>query len=179
VAKSKSCVVLPFLIGLVASIVLGWWGFPKILYSQKTQPIRFDHVVHVQDVAMACEDCHSYREDGSFAGYPTNANCVGCHESVQGEDPDEVKYVAEYVEQEKEVKWLIYQKQPDNVYFSHIAHKDFDCTSCHPDVANMNTPPVYYENRLSGYSKDTMKMWQCEECHAKSGASNACFVCHK
>ena len=39
-AKCKSCVVLPFLIGLVASVVLGWWGFPVVLYSQKTQPIR-------------------------------------------------------------------------------------------------------------------------------------------
>ena len=128
---------------------------------------------------MACEDCHAFREDGSYAGMPTNANCVGCHEDVQGEDPDEARYVTEYVQQEKEVEWLGYQKQPDNVYFSHIAHKELDCTTCHPDVANMSTPPVYYENRLSGYSKDTMKMWQCEECHAKSGASNACFVCHK
>jgi hypothetical protein len=24
-----------------------------------------------------------------------------------------------------------------------------------------------------------MKMWQCERCHAESGASNACYVCHK
>ena len=178
-ANSKSCVVLPFLVGLAASIVLGWWGFPKVLYSQKTQPIRFDHVVHVEDQAMACEDCHAFREDGSFTGMPTNANCVGCHEDVQGEDPEEERYVTEYVQQEKEVEWLAYQTQPDNVYFSHIAHKDLECTSCHPDVATMKTPPVYYENRLSGYSKDTMKMWQCEECHAKTGASNACFVCHK
>jgi hypothetical protein len=64
----------------------------------------------------------------------------------------------------------------DNVYFSHIAHKDkFECNACHPDVAKI-APHMYYENRLSGYSKDTMKMWQCEECHAKNGASNACFV---
>ncbi len=179
-AKCKSCVVLPFLIGLVASIVLGWWGFPKVLYSQKAQPIRFDHVVHVDGQGIACEDCHAFRENGSFAGLPTNANCVGCHEDVQGEDPDEARYVAEYVQKEKEVEWLTYQKQPDNVYFSHIAHKEkFECTACHPDVASMSTPPVYYENKLSGYSKDTMKMWQCEECHAQNGASNACFVCHK
>lgn len=179
-AKSKSCVVLPFLVGLVASIVLGWWGFPKVLYSQKTQPIRFDHVVHVDDQAMACEDCHFFREDGSFSGLPTNESCVGCHEDVQGEDPDEERFVAEYVQQEKEVDWRVYQFQPDNVYFSHIAHKDkFECTACHHDMAKTSTPPVYYENRLTGYSKDTMKMWQCERCHAQNGASNACFVCHK
>ncbi|MDY0274323.1 MAG: menaquinone reductase multiheme cytochrome c subunit QrcA [Desulfomicrobium sp.] len=178
-AKSKSCVVLPFLIGLVASIVLGWWGFPKVLYSQKTQPIRFDHIVHVEDQGMECEDCHAFRDDGSFTGLPTNANCVDCHEDVQGDDPDEALFVAEYVEKEREVEWLVYQKQPDNAYFSHIAHKDIECINCHPDVANMSTPPVYFENRLTGYSKDTMKMWQCERCHAQRGTSNACFVCHK
>lgn len=58
-------------------------GIPKVLYSQKTQPIRFDHVVHVDGQAMACEDCHAFRENGSFAGMPTNENCVGCHEDVQ------------------------------------------------------------------------------------------------
>lgn len=179
-AKCKSCVVLPFLVGLVASIVLGWWGFPKVLYSQKNQPIRFDHVVHVDNQAMECDACHSFRKDGSFAGLPTNANCIECHSEIQGEDPEEARYVNDFVKKGKEVEWLVYQTQPDNVYFSHIAHKGkFECTKCHLDMANAKTPPVYYENRLSGYSKNTMKMWQCEECHAQNHASNACFVCHK
>ncbi|MBZ4686060.1 MAG: hypothetical protein JG774_1805 [Desulfomicrobiaceae bacterium] len=178
-ANSKSSVVLPFLVGVVASLVLGWWAFPKVLYSQKTQPIRFDHVVHVEGQAMTCDQCHTFRENGSFTGLPTTQSCADCHLDVQGEDPEEERFVTEYVQQGKEVEWLVYQYQPDNVYFSHIAHKDIECTKCHLDVANMKNPPVYYENRISGYSKNTMKMWECERCHAQNGASNACFVCHK
>ena len=128
---------------------------------------------------MECESCHSYREDGSYAGLPTTEACAECHEEAVSEDPEEIRFVEEYVAEGKEVPWLIYQKQPDNVYFSHIAHDGLDCTECHIDVASMDTPPVFYENKLSGYSKDTMKMWQCERCHAENGASNACYVCHK
>lgn len=178
-AKEKSCVLLPFLVGLVAAIALGWWGFPRVLYSKKVQPIRFSHPVHVDDMGLDCEYCHYYREDGSFAGMPTTYSCAECHEEAVSDDPAEIKFVEEYVVPGKEVPWLVYQKQPDNVYFSHIAHEDLDCTECHIDVASMDTPPVFYENRLTGYSKDTMKMWQCERCHAESGASNACYVCHK
>jgi hypothetical protein len=60
-----------------------------------------------------------------------------------------------------------------------MAHADLDCTDCHMDMSEVDTPPVYYENKLTGYSKQTMKMWQCERCHAENGASNACYVCHK
>ena len=55
----------------------------------------------------------------------------------------------------------------------------------HLDMASSKKPPVFRENRISGYSQNTMKMWQCEACHANpnhlgsTNASNACFVCHK
>ena len=181
-AKTKSCAVLPFvtfIVGFVGVLVLGWWGFPKVLYSEKVQPIRFSHKIHVEDQGMDCEQCHSFREDGSYAGLPTTEQCAECHSEVMGEDPEEQKFVEEYVNQNREVGWLVYQKQPDNVYFSHIAHQDFECSECHLDVADTDTPPVFYENKLSGYSKNTMKMWQCERCHAQNGASNACYICHK
>ena len=180
-SKKKSCVVLPFLVGFVAALFIGWWGFPKVLYSEKTQPIHFSHKVHVEDQGMACEDCHFYREDGSYAGLPTTESCAMCHEFPMSEDPAELEFVEKYINEGdyKEVPWLVYQKQPDNVYFSHIAHDGVDCAMCHPDMAFNETPPVYYENRLTKYSKQTMKMWECERCHAETGASNACFVCHK
>ncbi|NCC23712.1 MAG: cytochrome C [Deltaproteobacteria bacterium] len=180
-SKKKSCVVLPFVAGFVASLFLGWWGFPQLLYSEKTQPLQFSHKVHVEDQAMSCEDCHFYREDGSYAGLPTTESCASCHEAPMGDDPAEIEFVEKYVNEGdyKEVPWYVYQKQPDNVYFSHIAHDGVDCTACHPDMAFNETLPVYYENRLTKYSKQTMKMWECERCHAENGASNACFVCHK
>lgn len=169
---------LPFVVGFVAAVIAGWVLFPDLIYSKQKQPIRFSHKVH-QEQGMDCASCHSFREDGSYAGIPTNEKCMECHADVVGSDPDEAKYVEQYAKTGKEVPWLIYQYQPDNVIFSHKAHESLECTSCHPDMGKNDTPPVYYENRLSGYSKQTMKMWQCERCHAENGVSNACHVCHK
>ena len=109
----------------------------------------------------------------------------------------------DYVQTGREIRseWLIYLKQPDNVFFSHAAHSVGRCATCHTeyeeapgtlcavchmDMSKVSTPPVYSENRLSGYPKGTMLMWDCERCHANpnhlspaTNANNACFVCHK
>lgn len=180
VAKNVFC-LLVFAGGFIVSLFIGWWGFPKLLYSQKAQPIAFSHAVHVNDAGMTCDQCHFFREDGSFSGLPTTESCAECHTEVLGESPEEQKFVEQYIDKgnNKLVPWYVYQKQPDNVYFSHAAHADLECTECHLDVASMDTPPPYQENKLTGYSRNTMKMWQCERCHANYGVSNACFVCHK
>ena len=137
--------------------------------------------------------------DGSFSGTPTTAQCAECHSTILGSDPEEARFVREYVQTGREIKseWLIYQKQPDNVFFSHALHfgpmADLSrpeeiaafCSRCHLNVAETDVPPVYKENRLSGYSENTMLMWGCERCHAEhmamgnTNASNACFTCHK
>lgn len=195
---SSSGGALPFFVGFVVMLFVGWWVFPHVLFSKSEQPIRFSHVVHVEDGGMACEDCHYLNEDGSFSGVPRTAACAECHADVMGTDPAEEQFVTEYVTDEKEVEWLTYQDQPDNVFFSHAAHKDKDCTTCHPDMAKSDTPPTHYRNILTGYSnggykivfgrgvgvdpaysRGTMKMWECERCHAENGQSNACYVCHR
>ena len=37
-------IILFFIFGLFASLVVGWIIFPKLLYSKKKQPIDFNHV---------------------------------------------------------------------------------------------------------------------------------------
>jgi hypothetical protein len=105
------------------------------------------------------------------------------------------------VAEEKEVPWLVYSKQPDCVYFSHIPHvkmANLECATCHGKHSETDQLPLYEENRLTGYSRniwgkrlsgvyfkkepyDRMKMDDCAECHTKKGRkeNNACFVCHK
>ncbi|MFI3271058.1 MAG: menaquinone reductase multiheme cytochrome c subunit QrcA [Pseudomonadota bacterium] len=196
------CSAAPFFVGLIVALVFGWYAYPSMMYTAEDQPIRFSHKVHMEDGGMACEDCHSLREDGTFAGLPSTESCAACHSEPLGEDPEEQRFIDEYVNTGKEVKWLVYQTQPDNVFFSHAAHSMDSCNRCHGfseiklcgkchlDVAQSDTTPTYYENKLTGYSKNTMKMWSCERCHAthmnvkgffggKTAASNACFVCHK
>jgi len=182
---SWGIVLIFFVIGLVASLAVGWWIFPKLLYSQKKQPINFNHVIHVEAVDEGCESCHFFREDGSFSGVPKLAQCVDCHEEVMGEDPNEAKFVEEYVAKGNEVPWLVYSRQPDCVFFSHAAHVkmgELDCVTCHGHIGESTHSRVYEENRLTGYSRDIwgkniaglkkntwdrMKMDDCTECHAE------------
>jgi len=42
-------IILFFIIGFAASMVLGWVIFPKLLYSQKQQPFSFNHALHVEE----------------------------------------------------------------------------------------------------------------------------------
>ncbi len=200
-AKPKCCCCGwgAFVVGLIVALILGWHVLPGLMLVEKKQPIAFNHVSHTQTYGIDCTQCHAIRADGTFSGVPGTAACAECHAKPLGNDPEEARFVHEYVETGREIKgeWLIYQKQPDNVFFSHAAHTPESfaqygtyksaaefCSQCHLDVANASTPPVYKENRLSGYSKNTMIMWECERCHADpknagTRASNACFVCHK
>ena len=121
--------------------------------------------------------------------------------------------VEEYVQPGKELPWKLHQTQPDNVFFSHATHykacftchltmkggkKDLGtpddprklCMTCHPSLDELNKNPAVAENSMTGYSRTTMKMWECEQCHALPGhfyndgkgrtsANNACYTCHK
>lgn len=178
-------ILLSFILGLVASLILGWVVFPQLLYSKKAQPFDFNHVLHMEEVSEGCESCHFFREDGSFNGVPKLAQCIDCHEEVQGETEDEAVFVEKYVQQEREVPWHIYSRQPDCVFFSHAAHvklAGMDCVTCHGHMGESTSLREYQENRITGYSRDIwgwniagikthtwdrMKMDDCAECHAK------------
>ncbi len=198
-------ITLFFIIGLVASLVLGWVIFPQLLYSKKKQPIDFNHVLHNELVEESCESCHFFREDGTYSGIPKLAQCIDCHEEVNGEDPEEEKFVTQYVAKGREVPWLVYARQPDCVFFSHIAHVkmgQMECVTCHGHIGESESLKVYEANRITGYSRDIwgkniagikwnswdrMKMDDCAECHQENNVNQGsvqsgrggCFVCHK
>lgn len=198
-------ILLFFIAGFVAAMVVGWVLFPKLLYSKKNQPFDFNHALHMEEVGEGCESCHYFREDGSFSGVPTLENCIDCHEEVLGDSEDEAIFVEQYVANEREVPWLIYSQQPDCVFFSHAAHihgANMDCVTCHGHIGESESLKPYEQNRISGYSRDIwgqniagfkrntwdrMKMNDCAACHKEAGVhessvqtrKDACFVCHK
>lgn len=112
-------IILFFIAGLVASLIIGWVIFPKVLYSQKEQPINFNHVLHVGEVEDGCQSCHYFREDGSFSGIPKLASCVECHEEVLGETEEEAKFIAQYVDKERRFPGWSIQDSP-TAYFSRM-----------------------------------------------------------
>ena len=202
---SGGSIFLFFVIGLLASLAFGWIIFPKLLYSQKKQPIDFNHALHVAAVDNGCESCHYFREDGTFSGIPRLEDCRVCHEEPIGVSDKEQHFFTEYVLKDKEVPWLVYARQPDCVFFSHIAHVQMgsmDCKTCHGPVGESDHTRVYQQNRITGYSRDIwggniagfkrnswdrMKMNDCAECHARAPTrqgsvqteKDGCFVCHK
>ena len=198
-------ITLFFILGLAASLVLGWVIFPQLLYSQRRQPVEFNHALHNEEVDEECESCHFFREDGTYSGLPKLEQCIDCHEEVQGEDPEEEKFVTQYVEKGREVPWLVYSRQPDHVFFSHVAHVKMgkmDCVTCHGNIGESVSLKVYQANRITGISRDIwgkniagfkkntwdrMKMDDCSECHQRENVNQnsvqtlkgGCFVCHK
>jgi len=197
--------MLFFIIGLAISLIIGWVVFPKLLYSQQRQPIDFNHALHVGEVDNGCQSCHYIREDGTFSGIPKLESCLSCHEEILGESKNEETFYNEYVVKEREVPWLVYARQPDCVFFSHTAHivlGEMACATCHGDIGESESPRVYEENRITGYSRDIwgkniggftthtwdrMKMDECSACHVANHVAQAsaqtgkgaCFVCHK
>lgn len=201
---SGGFIILFFILGLVASMILGWIIFPKLLYSQKEQPFDFDHKLHVSEMG-GCDGCHSFREDGTFTGLPKLAQCIDCHDGMLGETAAEETFVKDYLQNDREVPWLVYSEQPDCVFFSHAAHVlsgGMECETCHGPIGESTSSRTYEKNRITGYSRDIwgksmlglkknswdrMKMDDCAECHRENGVKQnsaqtykgACFVCHK
>lgn len=199
-----------FLVGFIGALILGWFIFPMALYSETPQPMNFNHAIHLsEDVGIEgeteverCGYCHGFRDDGTFKGIPKLAVCMDCHEDPESpytDSADEQVFLTQYVATGTEIPWLSYYRQPDCVYFSHIAHvkmAELACRDCHGDHGTSKKLPVYKRNRLSGYSIniwgrhisgykknpwDRMKMDDCAECHTETGneTNNACIVCHK
>jgi menaquinone reductase, multiheme cytochrome c subunit len=186
------------LAGFLLSMVLGWWAFPMLLYSNAPQPLQFSHNMHAGErVGLACIDCHSTDSQGRFQGIPATAKCAECHAATLTDNPSEKILVDDYVTPGKEIPWRIYARQPDNAYFPHAVHitlAQLKCEECHGPHGRSDSLRVYEANRVSGYSRDIwghnlsgipseswegMKMDRCVRCHASHQTRDGCIACHK
>ena len=190
--------VVIFMIGLTAALAIGWLAFPAVLYERIEQPLQLSHKVHTgENVGLACEECHSFREDGSFTGIPKLEKCASCHMQTLGNSPEEKRLVDEFVTPNREIPWLAYAAQPQNAYFSHIRHvkiAEIPCERCHGPHGSSDHLDAFQRNRISGYSKtiwgtslsgikagpwDGMKMDDCSHCHNERKVTESCLTCHK
>lgn len=137
------------------------------------QPIAFNHQLHMAQ-EMNCIDCHRGAKSSTHATLPTLKQCMLCHSEAQGEHPDEPK-IREYAERKEPIPWILVNRLPGHVYFSHEAHvtgQGMDCRECHGEMKDRTEPVV-----LSQITHLTMK--RCMDCHEQKGASNDCMRCHK
>jgi hypothetical protein len=186
-----------FLAGTLAALGAGWIGFPHAIYKSRPQPVDFSHKVHADKAGAKCEDCHAFRDDGTFAGIPSLDKCAGCHSVPMGTSAEEKNFIDHYVTPNREPDWADYARQPENVFFSHIAHVKLGglkCEQCHGAIGASDKLRPYQEDRISGYSRDIwgvsffqskagappgMKMDDCVDCHRRQGLSHSCLDCHK
>ncbi len=189
---------IAFLVGLALALVAGFRLFPTVLYARSEQPLQFNHKLHTSEpTSLTCADCHTLREDGSFAGIPTIESCAGCHAEPVGQSAGEKTLIEEYLKPGREIPWRVYARQPENVHFPHAQHTkraQIPCERCHGPHGGSTALRPFEENRISGYSRDIwgpsmarldladwqgMKMTDCERCHRQSKTTNQCLPCHK
>ena len=85
----------------------GWLGFPRVIYQSQPQPVDFSHKVHADKAGSKCEDCHAFRDDGTFAGMPTLDKCAACHAAAMGDTAAEKNFIDQYVTPQREPVWLV------------------------------------------------------------------------
>ncbi len=128
--------------------------------------IIFPHAFHVEDMEVACDDCHSAVTTStslSHALMPTMDRCLECHDGdTAGEDcelchtnPDEAETYG----------WVA----TAGLVFPHMKHLPAnDCALCHPGKAESEAQQ----------QREPPKMDLCMSCHTTPLADSGCYVCH-
>ena len=166
---------------LAGSVVIGlaaggaWLASALARPIPVTQPMPFNHQVHVKGQEMACIDCHAGNEQAR-SGFSDIRSCYECHKEVQGDKPsEEQEKVREYGKAKRQIPWVAVHRLPGHVYFSHRAHVAFaniKCEDCHGDVGDRT-------EAVALPSPGLLSMSHCLDCHRERGASLQCITCHK
>lgn len=169
----------PTFIVLLIMIVLG--GFVALGHAvgrrgvPVTQPILFNHTVHLNEAGLQCQQCHTDAATDRFAGLPGKASCLDCHDIDEeaGTDPEKDKLFA-YDETDDDIPWVRVAILRPDVFFSHRRHVTgggLDCLECHRDQPQLTQPPP--TTRL------VMRMTDCIACHDSKGVTHDCLACHR
>lgn len=153
--------------GLLLAIVSGACS------SEVTQPVAYDHQLHVGKLELACDHCHETSTTGEVAGLPPLETCAACHQEANGASSEERK-VVEAVRAGREIEWARLHELPRHVYFTHRRHvavARIACERCHGELRSQPRPPPAALVALG--------MDDCMECHRERGASRECATCHR
>lgn len=137
-----------------------------------TQPIAFDHRLHVRELEIACATCHPFDASAPFSGLPSTETCATCHAEPLGTSAEEAQVVAA-AKAGSEIAWAPLHREPAHVFFSHRLHADaarIACQECHPGFADVRAPP----SRVRA-----IRMADCLRCHERAGAPTRCTACHR
>jgi hypothetical protein len=159
---------------LVLVIAAAYFIFTTKTEAQSTQqPIAFNHQVMVQ-LGIGCLYCHTDARRSPTAGMPSVAKCMGCHQTIDPQNPEIIK-VATYYKNNQPIPWQRVNVLPRFVYFSHQVHvtvAGINCETCHGDVGHMSVDQPVVQ----------MNMGWCLNCHEKQPNAPQlmdCVICHQ
>jgi hypothetical protein len=156
IAAAAALVGVP--VGLMA-----WVRTPNATrrYQPVSQPIAFDHRVHVTGEHIDCRYCHFSVERSSTAGIPPTTTCVPCH-SQTWLSSSTLEPVRRSMEMNTPLRWNRVTTLPAFVYFNHAIHVDkgVGCETCHGRVDRMGVV----------YQAAPLTMSWCVSCHRDPAA---------
>jgi hypothetical protein len=145
---------------LTVSILVGvtYYFTPKytrVGYAP-TQPVPYDHSLHVGQLGMDCRYCHTFVDQSGHANVPDAGTCMNCHNAIKADSPL-LAPIRESFASGKPVNWVRIHQTPDYVYFNHSVHvnRGISCVDCHGQINEMVT--VEHAKPLS--------MSFCLDCH--------------
>ena len=152
------------LIGLIVvlnAIIFGVWYFFSPEYTDvgyaPEQPVPYSHKIHVDQLGLDCQYCHTSVWDSKQANIPATQTCMNCHSQVQVQNPENLELVKESWETGKAIEWVRVHNLPDYAYFNHSAHTNVGvgCESCHGRIDKMEVV----------YQSEPLSMGWCLDCH--------------
>lgn len=147
------------LLGGVLLVFLVWYYFSpefKVVGYQPEQPVSYSHQLHVGELGMDCQYCHSNVESAKHANVPATETCMTCHSQVLPNSP-QLQPVRESWAQKEPIEWTKVHHLPDYARFSHAAHvnKGVGCETCHGRIDQMEVV----------YQAEPLSMGWCLDCH--------------
>lgn len=152
--------ILIGIIVLLNAVVFGIWyffspEFTDVGYAPE-QPVPYSHKLHVDQLGLDCQYCHTDVFESKQANIPATQTCMNCHGQIKT-DSEDLALVRHSWETGEAIEWIRVHNLPDYAYFNHSAHVSVGvgCESCHGRVDKMEV--VYQETPLS--------MGWCLDCH--------------
>ena len=173
VARATLIAIAGAIVGVPVAL-MAWVRTPNATrrYQPVSQPVPFDHRVHVAGEHIDCRYCHFSVERASTAGIPPTATCVPCHNQALVSSAV-LAPVRRSMETGRPIQWNRVNALPGFVYFNHAIHvnKGVQCAQCHGAVERMGVV----------YQAKPMTMSWCVSCHREQPTPRLtnCTTCHR
>lgn len=145
-----------FLVALIVALPIYARTINNAVGVPVTQPVAFQHNLHVAQLGIDCRYCHTTVEVAAAATVPATETCMTCHSQIRVGTP-ELAVVAASWELDTPIPWNKVHDLPDYAYFNHSAHINtgVGCSTCHGQI-----------DQMAGiWKNEPLTMGWCMDCH--------------